>query len=415
MSRSSKSVGETQRPSFDVFCGLDVGKQLHHAVALDLSGRRLADRPLPNDERAIRELLTDLQNRGRVLAVVDQVASIGALAVGVARDMGIEIAYLPGLTMRRLADLHPGEAKTDARDAYVIADAARTLPHTLRRVATDEQTPAELTVLAGYDEDLAGEINRLTNRLHDALSHVHPALERLLGKHLHRAGVLELLAVAPAPHQLRALGPAGIQTTLRPRSRKLAVRLPDQILTALDEQTIVVPGTPTFGRVIAGLARQLLAARDEHDSIAEQLTNRLDAHPLAEVLTSLPGVGVRTAIIVLIYVGDASAFRTSGHLAAYAGLAPVTRRSGSSIRGEHAARRGNRALKRALYLSAFASLRDPASRCYYDRKRAEGKSHTAALLCLARRRTDVLHAMLRTGRTYRPRAIDSTQDRTAAA
>lgn len=114
----------------------------------------------------------------------------------------------------------------------------------------------------------------------------------------------------------------------------------------------------------------------------------------------MPGVGVRTAITVLIHVGDTSSFRTAGHLAAYAGLAPVTRRSGSSIRGEHAPRRGNKALKRALFLSAFASLRDPISRAYYDRKRAEGKTHTAALLCLARRRADVLHAMIRTGKTY---------------
>jgi len=131
--------------------------------------------------------------------------------------------------------------------------------------------------------------------------------------------------------------------------------LPEQILSALDQQTVLIPGTDTFGRVIAGLARQLLNARNERDSIAEQLTARLEAHPLAKVLTSMPGVGVRTAITVLIHVGAATAFRSAAHLAAYAGLAPVTRRSGSSIRGESASRRGNKQLKRALFLSAFAS------------------------------------------------------------
>ena len=58
--------------------------------------------------------------------IVDQPASIGALPIAVARSLGITVAYLPGLAMRRIADLHPGEGKTDARDAYVIADAART-------------------------------------------------------------------------------------------------------------------------------------------------------------------------------------------------------------------------------------------------------------------------------------------------
>jgi len=69
-----------------------------------------------------------------VLVVVDQPATIGALAVAVAQDMGFTVGYLPGLSMRRIADLTPGSAKTDAKDAAVIAQAARTMPHTLRAV-----------------------------------------------------------------------------------------------------------------------------------------------------------------------------------------------------------------------------------------------------------------------------------------
>jgi hypothetical protein len=60
-------------------------------------------------------------------------------------------------------------------------------------------------------------------------------------------------------------------------------------------------------------------------------------------------------------------------------------------------------LKRAFFLAAFASLADPVSRAYYDRKRAEGKRHNAALICLARRRCDVLFAMLRDKIPYQPR------------
>ena len=174
---------------FAVFCGLDVGKSEHHACALDAAGKRLHDKALPNDETALRAVFGRLSEHGRVLVVVDQPASIGALAVAVARELGVEVAYLPGLAMRRIADLHPGQSKTDARDAHVIADAARTMPHTLRRVRGDDETLAELSVLAGYDDDLAGQSTQLTNRLRDALLHVHPALERLLGPRLDRAGV----------------------------------------------------------------------------------------------------------------------------------------------------------------------------------------------------------------------------------
>lgn len=385
---------------FAVFCGLDVGKSAHHACALDPTGQRLHDKALPNDETALTEVLQRLATNGRVLVIVDQPASIGALAVAVARSLGIEVAYLPGLAMRRIADLHPGQGKTDARDAYVIADAARTMPHTLRRVGTDDEILAELTVLAGYDDDLAAQSTRLTNRLRDALLHVHPALERLLGPRMDRGGVLDLLAAAPTPDALRQLGEDGITAAMRPRSPRLAKTLPAQILAALDTQTVVVPGTTAFGRVIVGVATQLREVRTERDTLAAELETRLEAHPLAEVLTSMPGLGFRTALKILTIVGDGAAFPTAGHLAAYAGLAPVTRRSGTSIKGETRSQRGNHALKSALFLSAFASLADPTSRAYYDRKRAQGKRHNAALICLARRRTDVIYAMLRDRKPY---------------
>jgi len=400
---------------YTVYCGVDVGKSEHHACALDPAGKRLHDRALPNDEAALRTVLSGLQVHGRVLVIVDQPAAIGALVIAVARSLGIEVAYLPGLAMRRIADLHPGEGKTDARDAYVIADAARTMPHTLRRVGTADETLAGLSVLAGYDDDLAAQSTRLTNRLRDALLHVHPALERLLGKHLDRGGVLELLATAPTPAALRALGADGIAQLMRPRSPRLARTLPAKILTALEAQTVVVPGTTEFGRVIAGVAVQLRDIHLERAALAEDLEARLEAHPLAQVLTSMPGVGFRTAIKILTIVGDGSAFPTAGHLAAYAGLSPVTRRSGSSIKGETRSQRGNHALKSALFLSAFASLGDPASRTYYDRKRAAGKRHNAALICLARRRVDVIYAMLRDRKPYQPPAAPQPAPAASAA
>ena len=166
----------------------------------------------------------------------------------------------------------------------------------------------------------------------------------------------------------------------------------------------VVPGSAAAEKVLPRLASSLAQVLAQRRAIAAEVERILDAHPLAKVLTSMPGVGVRTAARILLEVGDGSAFPTSGHLAAFAGLAPVTRRSGTSIRGEHPPRGGNKQLKRALFLSAFAALADPTSRAYYDRKRAAGKRHNAALICLARRRVDVLFAMLRDGTAYQPQA-----------
>jgi transposase len=332
--------------------------------------------------------------------VVDQPASIGALPVAVARAAEVDVAYLPGLAMRRIADLHPGNAKTDARDAYVIAEAARTMPHTLRRVDMNDEALADLEVIIGFDDDLATEVTRVTNRIHGLLTQIHPALERAIGAKLQHKAVLELLSRFGGPSGLRTVGRRRILAVTRPRAPRSYEKLTDTIWAALEEQTVTVPGSKAAELVLPKLADQLAGLLEQRAQAAIQVEEILDAHPLSQVLTSMPGVGVRTAARILLEVGDGSAFPTAGHLAAYAGLAPVTRRSGSSIRGEHPNRGGNKNLKRAFFLSAFASLHDPVSRAYYDRKRAQGKRHNAALICLARRRCDVLYAMLRDGTIY---------------
>ena len=390
---------------YQVFLGLDVGKGDHHAVGLATDGKRLHDAPLPNTEARLRALFDKLGRHGRVLVAVDQPASIGALPVAVARACGHQVAYLPGLAMRRIADLHPGNAKTDARDAFVIADAARTLPHTLRRVDTGDDTLAELEMLVGYDDDLAGEATRVSNRIRGLLTQIHPALERVLGPKIQHPAVLELLSRCGGPVGLRKAGRRKLTSIAVKNAPRMGTTLVEAILTALDQQTVTVPGSQAAETILPRLADSLRDVLRQRDQVASEVERMLDAHPLAEVLTSMPGIGVRTGARILLEVGDGSAFATPGHLAAYAGLAPITRRSGSSIRGEHPPKGGNKQLKRAFFLAAFAALADPASRAYYDRKRAEGKKHNAALICLARRRVDVLHAMLRDKIPYQPRPL----------
>lgn len=85
----------------DIWVGLDVGKGDHHACALDRDGKRLFDKPLPQDEMKLREVLTGLQVHGNVLLIVDQPNTIGALPVAVARDCGCQVAYLPGSAMQK--------------------------------------------------------------------------------------------------------------------------------------------------------------------------------------------------------------------------------------------------------------------------------------------------------------------------
>lgn len=75
--------------SVQVFIGVDVGKDTHHAVAVNRSGTRLFDKALPNDENKLRALVSDLKQHGQILLVVDQPATIGALPVAFARSEGV--------------------------------------------------------------------------------------------------------------------------------------------------------------------------------------------------------------------------------------------------------------------------------------------------------------------------------------
>jgi len=385
----------------DVFIGVDVGKGEHHAVALSRAGKRLFDKAMPNDETRLRALISSLKEHGKLLLVVDQPTTIGALPVTVARAEGILVAYLPGLAMRRIADLHAGEAKTDARDAAIIAEAARSMPHALRSLRLDDEQLAELTMLCGFDDDLADQITQTSNRIRGLLTQIHPALERVLGPRLDHPAVLDLLQRHPSPASLAATSEKSLANKLSKLAPRMGKGLAHEVFLALSEQTVIVPGTNAATIVLPRLAHQLAALRRQRDEVAQEVERLVQVHPLYSVLTSMPGVGVRTAARLLTEVA-AKAFASAAHLAAYAGLAPVTRRSGSSIRGEHPSRRGNKVLKRALFLSAFAALRDPVSRAYYARKISQGKRHNQALIALARRRCDVMYAMMRDGTLYCP-------------
>ncbi len=116
----------------------------------------------------------------------------------------------------------------------------------------------------------------------------------------------------------------------------------------------------------------------------------------------MPGFGtVLGASFLANTGGDLRVFETVDRLASVAGLAPAPRDSGRVTGNHHRPRRFNRRLMRTCYLAALSSLKNsPASRAFYERKRAEGKSHKQALIALARRRINTLWAMLRDHTTY---------------
>ena len=153
-----------------VWIGLDIGKTEHVADVLDEAGSPLFASAVANDEAEIEALLTRAESFGSPALVVDQPGSLARLVLGVAARRGVPVAYIPGLVMRRAADLYPGESKTDRRDAFVLADTGRTRRHQVHWLdAGNDDLLEQLRILNGYDIDLAADTTRLTNRLR--LSH----------------------------------------------------------------------------------------------------------------------------------------------------------------------------------------------------------------------------------------------------
>ncbi len=386
------------------WAGIDVGKGFHWAHVLDASGRELLSRKVENGEADISTLIDEaLSLAEEVVWAVDQPGGGGAaLLLALLWERNQRVLYVPGLTVDRARDAYRGESKTDARDAaHLIADQARMRPD-LGELKAGEEEIAELQLLLARRRDLITDQSRIVTRLREMLLSVFPALERALD--VNNKGTLTLLTHYQSPAQLKRAGHKRIATYLRNRSVKGFNRVAQKALTAAKTQSVTLPAQAVASGIVAELAKDVLALKERIESIDEELKQRFFARPEARILASLPGMGPILGAEFLVAVGDISAFKSADRLAAYAGLVPVSRDSGKRVGKARRMRGGNKTLKRVFYQSAFASLRSaPASRIFYERKRAEGKRHTQALIALARRRVNVLWAMLRDGTTFETR------------
>ena len=385
------------------WAGVDVGKEFHWAYVLGASGKELLSRRVENDEAELLKLIDEaLALAEEVIWAVDQPGGSAALLLALLWERDQRVLYVPGLSVDRARDAYRGESKTDARDARVIADQAR-MRSDLGELRAGEQELSELQLLLARRRDLITDQSRTITRLREALLSLFPALERALD--LNSKGPLTLLTHYQTPAQLRRAGHKRIATYLRNRGVKGSNKVAHKALSAAKAQSVTPPAQDVAASIVAELAGDVLSLKERLESIDEELQKRFFARPEARVLISLPGMGPILGAEFLVAVGEISAFESADRLAAYAGLVPATHDSGKRVGNNKRMRGGNKVLKRVFYQSAFASLRSaPESRVFYERKRAEGKRHTQALIALARRRVNVLWAMLRDGTTFESRS-----------
>jgi hypothetical protein len=216
-----------------VWVGIDAGKGHHWAAAVDDTGTSVWSKKVENDETAILDAI------GEALALaeelhrgIDIAGTSSALLLALLAAHGQKPVYVPGRTVNRMSGAYRGEAKTDARDAYVIDETVR---H--RRDFTAVDVPAELVadlaLLTAHRTDLVADRVRLLNRLRDTLTGIFPVLERAFD-YSTRRGALVLLTGFQTPAALRRKGQARLASWLAKRG----VRQPEQFAATTKMRSI---------------------------------------------------------------------------------------------------------------------------------------------------------------------------------
>ena len=379
--------------------GIDIAKEIHWVTAIDAGGVVQVDRKLLNTPAGIATLVDELTAlRGTVRIGLDVIGGIAGLAEAMLADAGFALVHVPGIAVNRARQgTVGGENKSDPRDARTIAEQVRTRSD-LRPIEPATELDLEIRLLVGRRSDIVQAQTQRLSRMRDLLVGIFPGLEACLD--LKTKGPLHLLTKFVTPAELRDAGKKRLVRHLQAAGGVPKVEdLADRVLTVATEQRIAVPAERMTARLIRELAVEALASRTRLIELDRELEALLARHPDAALIRSLPGMGAVLTAEFIAEAGTIHRFASADALAAAAGLAPVLRQSGK-VRFLRRPTGGNKALKQVFYQAAFCSLHSPDSRAFYARKRREGKRHHQALIALARRRINVLWAMLQRRQLY---------------
>lgn len=384
--------------------GFDVGKKFHWLCVLDGEGAVLFSKRVEATEEQLEATCSEISAlcdaEERVIGI-DLLGGPATLLETILLERGERVRYIPGTAVNKVRDAYPGgEHKGDPKDAFVIADQLRLRWKSLREVRVREENATELRVLVGYRRDLVQDQRRRVSRLRELLTQVFPALEAALPD-LAEKGALLTVAKVALPSDARSLGKTRLARWLKARESRTSGALAEKALVTARAQWHELPAAGVKAALVSEIAWEILRIKERIADLEKRLGELVEADQSAEIVRSLPGMGLILTAEFLAEVDDITRYESPDSFAAAAGIAPVLRASGSSSY-QRRAKKGNRALKRIFYQSAYCAIgHHEKSRSYYRRKRAEGKLHNQAVIALARRRVNVLWAMLRDRTTYR--------------
>jgi hypothetical protein len=406
-----------------LFLGNDWAEAHHDIELVNGEGQVLARRRFPEGVAGLAALHALIADHLGEAEEPDQVL------VGIETDRGpwVQALIATGYTVypinplqvARYRERHGvGGAKSDPGDAHVLAEIVR-LDRAHHRPAAGDSTIAEAVRLAARaHQTMIWTRQRSANTLRSLLRECYPAALAAFSEDLAGRDALAVLAAAPDSERGRRLTAARVAALLKKagRQRNLNTRAGDIVAALRTEQLPVRPGLEAaYAASVSALVAVLTTMVEQTRVLEDQVRQGFGQHPDAEVYLSQPGLGVVLAARVLSEMGDdPERYADARARKNYAGMAPITRASGTK-RVVLARYARNRRLADALYQQAFAALTgSPGARAYYDRQRDRGATHHQALRTLANRLVGILHGCLRRHSRYDEATAWSSEHQLAA-
>lgn len=370
-----------------ITCGIDWAEAHHDVAVVDDTGKVLERRRIDTGVTGFGQLMAMLAEHSEDPRTVPVAIETDKNLIVVAlQGAGLTIYPINPRAVARYRERH-GQAgkKSDPGDAFVLADILRHDRHQHRPLPAVSDHGRAVKALARQHQEATWALHQTTSRLRSVLLEFYPQALQAFPNLKHKAA-LTILAAAPTPDLGQKLTSRKIVALLHKCGRRNDPALVEQILTALRTPALrqSAPVEAALGQTVVGLLAIIVAMQTAVEQLEKALSTEFDEHPLAPVLRSAPGLGPILAARVLAEVGDdRNRFTTAGGLRAFAGTAPVTRASGRS-RQVKARLVRNKRLGDACHWWAFAMLtKSPGARAHYDRRRAAGDHHNAALRNLA--------------------------------
>jgi transposase len=393
-----KQAGTTR-----LFAGLDWASKTHAVCVLDGHGAIRARFEIPNTGKTFTGLVKRLTKLGVAGVAIERCD--GPL-VEALLDAGLRVVVITPRQVKGLRSRYTGSgAKSDAGDAYLLADVLRTDGHRLRPLTQDSDATQVLRALSRTRKQLVESRVGLTNQLRALLERVFPAAVGLFAR-LDSDVAIAFLRRYPTQHDAARLTQARFAAFLRRIAYCGRKPVAELFARIHDAPPAGLSAAEADGHAVCVLAllRAIETTRRQERELQAEIIERLDAHADAHIFTSLPkaGRGIRAAAL-LAEIGDVrSRFPDEEALAALAGVAPVTRASGkmTAVGFRWAA---DKKLRNALIDFADDSRHaSPWAKHVYDQAVARGKRHPHAIRILARAWIRVIWRCWHDGVAYDP-------------